>query len=71
MDRRAHRGEGGRAGIGPGKTGNAVAGGDQLPNDGGADEAGGASDEYTHKQSPGIGRGLVERTICARIIRVK
>ncbi|MGY3292078.1 putative NAD-dependent protein-ADP-ribosyltransferase YbiA (DUF1768 family) [Bradyrhizobium sp. LM3.6] len=48
MDLGAHRGEGGCAGVAAGKAGNAMAGGDQVPNDGGADEAGGAGDENTH-----------------------
>jgi hypothetical protein len=71
MDLGAHRGEGGRTGIGPGKARDTMTSGDQVADDGRADEAGGAGNEYTHGQSPGSGRGLVETTICARIIRVK
>ena len=56
VDRGAHRGEGGGTRIGAGEAGDAVAGGDQVGNDGGADEAGGACDEYTHEQFSRVGR---------------
>ncbi|WP_245287876.1 hypothetical protein [Bradyrhizobium sp. URHA0013] len=71
MDIGTHRGERRGSRVGAGEARDPVAGGDQVADDGGADEAGGASDENTHEHSPGIKQGLVETTICARIIRVK
>jgi hypothetical protein len=55
MDLGAHRGERCGAGIGAGEAEYAMAGGHQVSNDGGTDEAGGTGNENTHAKSPGVG----------------
>ena len=57
MDLGAHRRERCGTRVRAGEAEHAVAGGDQVQNDGGADEAGGAGDEYTHEQLSRVGGG--------------